>query len=643
MPTIEGADLFVTLPSSADDAEVLASHDFSTYDGYLDDLPVLYLDQQGARGTQLMKLRPPRTDVGTSTFEQRPNFGDFFAEGDFSHGSLQRYFHHDPRDPAKYLRSEGFDIRLPGKLTHLNTLTEITVGAKTGLPHRALVQALGVIYTVMDDTPDGAFYSDGAFPGTWSDIATTWGGDAVDITAAGDVVYMAASAGGIWSYTDGGVAWVHYVTDPVTVVCWAKDRLFAADGASIYEVTGAGSLPLLPTPLETLPDGWVFTDICEGGYFLYAVAQNPELGLSAVYTYSIETSTGNMIPKAHTPFPKGDIVRTGIATQGRVFIGGGRQNSSGGLDAVLYEAAPTTSTYLGFTGDLQLSLIAFGDSAGANDASVRSFETTSEAVVFGWNSAERTGTGIFHLARNAFANHLKVYDSFVKLNAVLQYQGRFLIATETGLYYEVLDSPVASATLVSSVADFNTSGTKTWDLFELFHDPLTLGQSVLMEFTRVDPDYDAWETALDSAMLGASGAQARVEDVRCRTLAVRLTSTAGILGEPITRSYSVRSNPTPVSVAETEWEMVRTVRVLHRDRKDSGGSGIIQDTRGVRSRLQDMAFRWVTLYEPGITWTAWVENVSETSPGDSRAAETAGTPENEAYYIQLQMVGRRAA
>jgi hypothetical protein len=50
----------------------------------------------------------------------------------------------------------------------------------------------------------------------------------------------------------------------------------------------------------------------------------------------------------------------------------------------------------------------------------------------------------------------------------------------------------------------------------------------------------------------------------------------------------------------------------------------------------------VTLYEPGVTWTAYVQEVGEVEPAEAPSSATGGTEAREGFYVELRMVARRA-
>lgn len=634
MAKIHAAPSFISLVGEATDEEVV--RDFSRYDAYLDLLGVLYLnDSQSRKVTRAKQLVPVRQDIGDSRFEIRTDFGNHFSQGDFVGGAGQRFFHRQTSDDTAFLDSEGFDISERGKLTHLNDVAED--GAYSA--PAALVRLDDKIFFTNGNS---VTRGDGAFPGTYTDEnphAADGATAVLDLAASGDALFAALGANGVHA-RDAGGTWAHYQPDGATdldvgnatLVAWLKDRLIVVGqgGTDIYEVVADST----PASLETLADGWTFSDVFESGPFIFAVAINTKIGKSRVHTYGLTSDGSALEKKTSTPLPNGDIARCGLGYLGRIFVGGGRQNSEGGADAFLYEAQVTEQ------GDLALSLITADDSAGASDLSVLCLEALPSAIVFGWSTSDRSGLGIYHLARNAFAKYLNATATVGAgaVSSVLYFKGRTVFTHPNGLVYEDLGNPVASAELITSTADWDTTSPKTWDMYELHHSALVVGQSVKLEYTIVDPSQDEWVEALEVVTPGSAGKAVHLRDIIARSVTVRLTSVAGATSAPEVQSFDVRSTLSPAS---PDWELVRTIRVLDKDKKDRRGEYVHQDPRAVKNQLAGLLYTWLTLYEPDGTFDAYVEDIQDVEPASDMTSETAGTSLREAYYVQISMVGRR--
>lgn len=630
MPSILLAPFRLSLSSSAADGAT-PSHDFSRYDAYLGSIPVLFhSDAEVKPQTELLPVQPTRQDTGQNPAEIRPDFGNIFGQTDFSHGALQDFFHHLGRDEQKYYSSEGFDISEPGALRHLHATIEDDNGA-VFTDAGPCAQAQGLPFVLQGQR---VYVGDGNWPQSWTEEDPTDAGtdrDLYDITSSGTEVFVGAATDGIWVRDQAGTWTNDYTGASVTIVSWVKDRLMCSDGDSIFEITAAGALP---SAIETLPSGWSFTDIFEAGPFVVATAAHFGAQLGRLHIYGLNDAGTAIEKKGSTGLPKGDLAYTGLSYLGRTLVAGGRVNSSGGLDPLLYEVIVQDDA------SAVLTFVNAGSGAGASDLSVRAMDSMPDTIIFGWSEGRR-GLGAYGLARNAFSFHLKAGDegAAAKINGVLYIDGRVMFCVDGGsVYFEDIDTPVSEAELVTSVADWNNYGYKIWDLIEINHDTLIVGTSVDVQYTQKHPDSDDWVDAMSSGTPGSQGKEVRVSEVFARRVALKIISFASATASPVVRAFGFRSNPAPT---EPDWVITRTIRLLDKDRKNGRAEAVKIDPRTVRGQLQDLAYQWVTLYEPGVTWEAFVQSVKEIQPANPAVSETAGTSAKEAYYIQLTMVGRR--
>ena len=201
MASIFGAPWKTVLKS---DAAVVVENDYTVYDAYIDSLGVLFYG--GSKpSTRSLPLRPVRQDVGNNPFEQRPESGDIFAQGEFSNGSGQEFFHRPGRDERKFLSSEGFDISNRGKLTHLYRSTLV--------PNASVTTAA----TAMAQVGDKVLVFDGSvvkradtFPTGW-DTEVVAGVTGYDIVAAGAEAFAGVNSttGPLWKRDSSGT-WAVY-------------------------------------------------------------------------------------------------------------------------------------------------------------------------------------------------------------------------------------------------------------------------------------------------------------------------------------------------------------------------------------------------------------------------------------------------
>ncbi len=628
------------------DAEGIRFLDFSRFDAYIESplrsQGLLFYDELQPE-TVARRLQPIRTDVGDNPDEIRPDFGNFFAQSDFSHGMGQRNFHRPGRDPAKFWWSEGFDISEPGRLRHLRVLAQAFASANIG----ALAQVGGLPF-VADGT--GVKRGDGSFPGVWTaedphagETATT----VEDLAAEGARLFAALGANGV-HVRDAAGTWAHFKPDgtnnlnitPATRVAWVKDRLMVVGGTgsrSIYEVTSSSS----PTALETLPEGWRFEHVFEAGGFIHACAVNTDAGLSRIHHYGLNSAGTALEKKSSTPLPKDQLAFVGAGYLGLAFLGVGRKNSSG-FDPILYRA-----TIREGTGELDYIEIREETGSGANDLGVRAIAPMGETILAGWSlgsgafGGARDGIAVYHLARDAFAHHLKTAGGggARRVLDIMPFGGRILVSLAgAGLYYEDLATYVSQAQLVTSLGDFNNAGPKIWDLVEVAHDALPSGTSVKVEYGTAAQESATWAEVFTSADANSEGKSGRLSNVRARLFALRISSNALASAAPVVRSYAVRGNPSPLT---PEFQLTRYIRLLAKDRKDDQAELVYQDPREVLRWLQDQLWSFVNFHESGFDWIVWLEDVSTVEPAQPFYDTTSGEPLEDAFVVRLVMTGTR--
>jgi hypothetical protein len=622
-------------------------HDFTIYDAYIDaagnSYGLLFYDKQEPE-TVALELQPTRSDVGNNPEEIRPEYGNFFAQSDFSHGAGQHYYHQPGRDPKRFFYSEGFDISEPGKLSHLRALAEAYDSTSVG---RGLAQVGGLPFVAIGNR---IRRGDGAFPGTWTEENphVAEGDQTVqDLTAEGARLFAALGTNGVHIRSSAGT-WSHFQPDGATNlntgtptrVAWLKERLIVVGGTSsrsIYEVAASST----PTAMETLPEGWTFEDIFEAGGFIHACAVNVNAGMSRIHHYGLNSGLTALEKKSSTALPKDQLAYSGAGYLGFAYIGVGRMNSSGGYDPILYRAT------INDNGALDYAEIREETGAGSADLGVRSIATAGETILVGWSlgsgafGGARDGIAVYNIARDAFAYHLRKTGAGAaqRVLDIMPFKGRVLISLAgDGLYYEDLVTYVATAQLVTSLADWNNAGRKVWDTVEISHDPLPAATAVKVEYGLQSQELASWTEVFTSSVDGAEGDNGRISNVKSRLFALRITGTASASATPGFLGYSVRSLPSP---ATPEWALTRYIRLLAKDRKDEDGQLIYQDPRAVLLALQDALHSFVTFYEAGFSWTAWLTDVSAVEPAQPLYEETKGEARKDVFVVRLKMIGTR--
>lgn len=187
---------------------------------------------------------------------------------------------------TSFAHSVGVDPWTEGKMTLLKQAT---------LKKSASADVL--VMGAIDGSTDVYFHATAAtlFRETAAaSAAVTWGGAGTIVSLANDGQnYLAADATGIYRGTlAGGAGSLLWNTGNANVVIgWAKQRLVAGIGASVYELVG-GAPPTLPTALYTHPSSsWKWTAIAEGTAAIFLAGYNGSE--SSIYKFVL-TSAGAM-------------------------------------------------------------------------------------------------------------------------------------------------------------------------------------------------------------------------------------------------------------------------------------------------------------------------------------------------------------
>ena len=612
--------------------------DFSSISAYLEAREIHFYEGEGAeKRTETIELQPPRSDVGTNPNTMPSALGQFFAQGDFSHGSGQPYFHYESSDSAKYLYSEGFDISESGLLTHLPAI--LTNGtALTGGGGRQ-AQSQGALYVAHGNTVK-KYASPSAVPSTVDphngEVATA----VQDITAEGDRKFVALGANGI-HLIDSSDAATHYNDAQAIRLAFLKDRLIACSARDLYEVTAAGAAPVSKL---TLKEGWTFTDLGENGEYVYATAINESAGLSKVYHFGLDTSL-NFIAKGSIWLPNNELVYSfkGLMFASLVMLGCGRVNASGGKDALLYKGIPDGE------GFLTLELVAESTGAGSRDLATRAFATYGRKVLVGWTLGAsstygvREGLAVYDPALNSFAHHLASSTDTSTPDPVLScsvFAGRICFITTDGLYYQDTTKFVATATLISSIANFQDASLKNWDETEIATKRLPNTGSVAVSYSLLHPEEGVWTVAGTHSIPDATKASFRHANVESSRLAVKIVSsaTSSQALAPEIETFSVRSNP---STANTEYEIIRTIHLLGTVSRGVRGAVKNYKPRDERDAIRAEMNNWFNWHEVDESYYVRLHKMTEIK-SFTNYSQTQGDQRKEEFVVIVALRGRVA-
>ena len=205
----------------------------------------------------------------------------------------------------RYAQGGGVDVWTPGQVSLLKDTTQAF--ASTGSNQLMIGVDTGVLHA------DGTALT--YVPTSGSNTTVTWGGSTAiaSLTTNGDKWFATADAGIYKGSLPSGSGTKIYNTGAAALVRWVKSRLFAAVGASLYEITDlnpASPPASLPTALYTHPSAnWTWTDFAEGPSAIYAAGYVGDT--SVIYKIDVtatSTTTTLSQPVVVAELPRGEKV-----------------------------------------------------------------------------------------------------------------------------------------------------------------------------------------------------------------------------------------------------------------------------------------------------------------------------------------------
>lgn len=634
-----------------------AGRDFTSYDGYIEDQGLIF-QIEADQLTQSLPLQPGKQDTGNNPSEVRPEYGQFFAQEDFSHGMGQEKYHSQQRNERKYLWSRGVDISKPGRLRHAHAFTSVRNGVHGPVKASSsglfiLTGPVGAYDTLLRTTDLVAFPSEDPFPsGT---------GVITDVIAGSDKVFVGLGVTGGDGYVrqrDAMGNWSTIFTSAGAVpgkLCYAHGgHVIFAWGASALKDTVPGSTTL---DLDTFPSGSSILDIWTAGRFIYvAVDEGPR---SSIYHYALKSDASAWEPKGSTELPLGFTPGCGLGYVGRVYIGGSLQESETSVRPVLYEAESDADGFLAY------QEVTEGFNGSTDRCRVVDMIPVGNTILLNWTTGPddlltgaQDGVAVYDISRAAFsllgrvASSAADYSSDSAKSYLERFNGRTIYATPSKLWAEDPAKFELDATLITSIADWLNAGVKSWDLVDVIHSALPLGASVDLYYTTEHPEKNQWTLIGTSDIQGETGASFTV-NVTSRYFALKIVSHAGPgqTTAPEIVGYSVRSN----SSARTKQAVLqRTFRIFETDKKNAGVAGEGEETYArtnpvggnpdpdyERSWLEAKAYDWVNYYEQDTHWYARIEQISSRRISGARYKGTQGEPSENGWEVALIMVGTK--
>lgn len=632
---------------------------FHDYDAYLDDTAVMFMETEGSEQlSQSIPSEAQRQDTGNNENEIRTEKGFFFAQADFSGGMGQERYHANNSDKDKYYKATGFNIDERGKLTHLRqTYLGDAVAADNDMT--AFATADDALFVAYPGSPaaDSSLrrYTDVATSDSVTDHPGGTVDETEDIAGAGAILLAACGADGIYQRSGAGT-WTAYVTGTVNRLMWGTflGRAMAIGGTdkrSIYEITTAlgGASAALPSAIMTLPSGWQFGHMWEAGQFIYAPAYSTDEDKSAIFHFGLNSGATAIIAKGHTPMPVGELITGGGGFLNNSYLLGRKRTGTSTYVDICYQAFPDSN------GHLQYIELLEGDNDGSAESGLgypKRVLPIGDSVLIPWVSKTSTtdffiGALKHNTARDALSYNIKYdqsagnVDGDESIYALYRFRDYVVLAGKGGPSVEDKTKYVTEASLVTSMADFNTAGLKVWDRVDIdLTDPLPSGTAVEVYYTTSHVDEDEWTFLGVMSTTDMESETFYISDVQSRLFALKIVSQSNSAQTlaPSVRGFSVRAYPKPET---SEWSLVRTVRVREEDRVQPKANKKFQQVRSVITTLRNMLHEWIFLYEPGETWKVYVKDMRVVEPKQAVNDITGGSPDEEAYIVTLSMEGTR--
>jgi len=424
-------------------------------------------------------------------------------------GAGQKYPDAFDSEPFRLNTSKGVNVWTRGELSMLKGVTQVSADTTSNL--RSLVVGtrlyVGTAGNVKYTTDLSAF----------TDCTGEPVADVNSMTTDGYNVFVSFAAEGIWKSDRSISSFDQYITgtDTFTTIKWAKGRLMAAKGSSIYNflATGAPGTALF-THANT---DFVWVGFAGGQNAIYAAGYSGTASL--IYRMTIKAdATALDAPIVAAELPNGEIVTSLDSYLGFVLIG--------------------TTTGFRFAsadvnGNLDVGpLIEVGQ--------VDAFASQGRFVWFSYKNFDGTSTGLGRMdISNQVAVNQPAYasDLMVTAQGAVPSIGMFgarpvFTVTGVGVYVEHATNKVASATLDSGIYTWGVPDSKFVPLWDLYTKPLN--GNVKIYVSADEGAFNLIGTQDEAESLGKvfTGAEDRVFAAQVR---VMLTSDGTTAGPVLTR------------------------------------------------------------------------------------------------------------
>jgi hypothetical protein len=292
-------------------------------------------------------------------------------------GAGQSTFDREGSSPYRFRESKGVDVSERWELSLLNQTRQGRESTNTNLH-----QVVAGTYLYITDGTSLLYTQDiAADPPSWTSVTGGPATAASSMTSDGFAIYTAHAANGIYRTTRGAATTASWVTGTVDLVVYAKDRLMAAAGASVYNITASGALPSALFAHPNTDFTWV--GFAAGDTHIYAAGKSGDKSL--IYRTRIkDDGTGLDALVVAGELPDGEIVTGIYGYLGFIVLG-----SDKGLRFAT----------VGSTGDLTI-----GAFIPVGTGNVEAFEGQDRYVWFGWPDFDVDGSGLGRIDLQNFSD-----------------------------------------------------------------------------------------------------------------------------------------------------------------------------------------------------------------------------------------------
>lgn len=411
-------------------------------------------------------LLKPQSDTSNIPGEHSLNTegGIRVSQESWHRGAGQQFVDKDESDHNRFRTSKGILVWNKWEMGLLQSTISKRASANSNLQ---LVTAGARAYLI--DGQSTLFATDLTAATPFSATVTgTPASSALSIASDGTNVLIAYGTNGIYLTDTSSSAAASYITGTVSLVAYAKDRIMAAGGASIYNITTAYPGPAaLPAALFTHRNSaFTWVGFAEGQRHIYAAGFLGDK--STIYRTQVQPEgTALSIPVVAGELPDGEVIRAIQGYLSYIVLGTDLGVRFCAVDAdgnlVIGSLIPTASP-------------------------VKAFEPQDKYVWYGLTNYDSTSTGLGRLNLQEFTSPLTpAYASDImatgqgEVASIITFQSRRAFTVSgSGVFVEDMSNKVLTGTLDTGLFTFSTPDPKTLEFVDVRYKSLAGTHTVFL-------------------------------------------------------------------------------------------------------------------------------------------------------------------